>query len=254
MYSGVVKLGISKATASNANIFKLGLVTGPFIGFAACFAMTVEGACQGIQCLNPGLSKLIYSMIFPMGMLMTTITGGELFTGNTLTTTTAWIEGKIKLIDLLKSWTISYVSNLLGSVLFAALVMKADILPRYSLPLSIAYAKVALPFDVVFIRSVLCNWLVSMAVYMSSGCLSMTGKAIAIWFPICAFVYIGLEHSVANMFLIPFGMMSGADITVSQFLMKNLVPVTLGNLVGAILFVITPYATSFGTWLQKHKR
>ena len=89
---------------------------------------------------------------------------------------------------------------------------------------------------------------------MSSGCLSMTGKAISIWFPICAFVFLGLEHSVANMFLIPFGMMNGADVTVSQYLFKNLIPVTLGNIVGAILCAMAPFGTSFGNWLENYKR
>jgi formate/nitrite transporter FocA (FNT family) len=79
----------------------------------------------------------------------------------------------------------------------------------------------------------------------------MTGKMVAIWFPICAFVTMGLEHSVANMFFIPLGMMNGAKVSISQFLLQNLLPVTLGNIVGAILCVMAPYGTSFGKWLNK---
>jgi len=252
IYTGAVKLGASKASASAAKIFRLGLISGAHIGFGAYLAMSVGGAIPGIQQTNPGLAKLIYGAVFPLGLMMTSITGAELFTGNTALVSAAWVERQIKLKDLLKSWSVSYIANFIGSILFAALIMRARILSSSQLPLNIALAKVALPFDVAFTRAILCNWLVCMAVYMASGCLSMTGKMVTIWFPICAFVTVGLEHSVANMFFIPLGMMFGADITISQFLMKNLLPVTLGNIVGAVLCVMAPFGTSFGNWFRNH--
>jgi formate/nitrite transporter len=238
-----------KAAYSVGKIFRLGLISGAHIGFGAYLALTVGGNIPGIQAANPGLAKLIYGAVFPLGLMMTAITGGELFTGNTAIVTTAWVEGKVKFQDLFKSWTVSYIANFIGSVLFAALVFKAGTLSTVTLPLTVAATKVGLPFGVCFVRSVLCNWLVCMAVYMQSGCLSMTGKMIAMWFPIMAFVTLGLEHSVANMFFIPLAMMSGAKITMSQFLLNNILPVTLGNIVGAILCMMTPYGTSFGNWL-----
>jgi formate/nitrite transporter FocA (FNT family) len=158
MYTGAVNLGSLKASTSAANILRLGLITGAFIGFGACFAMTVTGSCPTIQQADPGLNSMIYASLFPMGMMMTTITGGELFTGNTALVFTAWAERRIKLKNLLKSWSLSYVANFFGSIIFAALIMKSGILATNSLPFSIATAKVALPFDVAFTRAILCNW------------------------------------------------------------------------------------------------
>ena len=102
-----------------------------------------------------------------------------------------------------------------------------------------------------FVRGILCNWLVCMAVYMASGCASMVGKMTAVWFPISAFIALGLDHSVANMFIIPLGMLRGAEITVGQFLMKNLIPVTLGNIVGGALCVMAPFGSTMGKWFKK---
>jgi formate/nitrite transporter FocA (FNT family) len=158
MYTGAVKLGTLKAGAPAAKIFRLGLISGAHIGFGAMLAMTVGGAIPGIQQANPGLAKLIYGAVFPLGLMMTSITGGELFTGNAALVSAAFAEGQIKFKDLLKSWSISYMANFIGSILFAALVVKSGILTASSLPLSIATAKVALPFDVAFTRAILCNW------------------------------------------------------------------------------------------------
>ena len=141
---------------------------------------------------------------------------------------------------------------------------------------AIATAKCSLPFDVAFVRGILCNWLVCMAVYMASGCASLAGKMVAVWFPISAFVALGLDHSVANMFIvsyfmqeliihllsylifthltifcqykIPLGMMRGAQITMGEFITKNLIPVTLGNIVGGALCVMGIYGTAYGKW------
>jgi formate/nitrite transporter FocA (FNT family) len=90
-----------------------------------------------------------------------------------------------------------------------------------------------------------------MAVYMASGCSTMIGKMTAVWFPISAFVALGLDHSVANMFIIPLGMLRGAEITVGQMFLKNLIPVTLGNIVGGALCVMAPFGSAFGKWGKK---
>lgn len=89
---------------------------------------------------------------------------------------------------------------------------------------------------------------------MASGCSSMIGKMTAVWFPISAFVALGLDHSIANMFIIPLGMMRGAEITVGQFLIKNLIPVTLGNIVGGALCVMMPFGSTFGKWFEQKKK
>lgn len=187
----------------------------------------------------------------PFGLIMTLVTGGELFTGNTALGFAAYKEGEISFGDLMKSWISSYMGNFVGSLLLAYLAFKSATLASSPAAAAIATAKCSLPWDVAFVRGILCNWLVCMSVYMASGCSTMVGKMTAVWFPISAFVALGLDHSVANMFIIPLGMLRGAEITMSQFIFKNLIPVTLGNIVGGALCVMAPFGTTFGGWGKK---
>jgi formate/nitrite transporter len=252
LYQGAVAAGTAKATAPWDKIFKLGVVSGCHIAFGAYLALTVGGACPGIAADNPGLQKMILGAFgLPFGLIMTLVTGGELFTGNTALVTAARMEGKIETKDLIKNWISSYAGNFVGSLILAYLAFKTGTLGSSPAAVAVATAKSNLAFDVAFVRGILCNWLVCMAVYMASGCTSLIGKMTAVWFPISAFVALGLDHSVANMFIIPLGMLRGADITIGQFLMKNLIPVTLGNIVGGAACVMAPFGSSFGGWFKK---
>jgi len=252
LYDGAVAAGAAKASASWSKIFKLGIVSGAHIGFGSYLAITVGGACPGLAQTNPGLQKMIFgSFGLPFGLIMTLVTGGELFTGNTALVTAAVKEGKATYKDLTKSWVASYFGNFVGSLILAYLAFKSGTLGNTPASVAIATAKCSLDFDVAFVRGILCNWLVCMAVYMASGCATMVGKMTAVWFPISAFVALGLDHSVANMFIIPLGIMRGAEITIGQMLMKNLIPVTLGNIVGGAIMCMMPYGVSFGKWFKK---
>ena len=181
---------------------------------------------------------------------MTLVTGGELFTGNTALVTASAVEGKTSTGDLIKNWVASYAGNFVGSLFLAYLAFKSGTLGNAPASAAIATAKCSLPFSTAFVRGILCNWLVCMAVYMASGCASLAGKMVAVWFPISAFVALGLEHSVANMFIIPLGMFRGANVSIMDFLTKNLLPVTLGNIVGGALCVMGLYGTTFGNWFK----
>lgn len=252
LYEGAVAAGAAKASAPASKIFKLSVVSGCHIAFGAYLALTVGGACPQLAAANPGLQKIILGAFgLPFGLIMTLVTGGELFTGNTALVGAAYAEGKTSGSDLMKSWTVSYIGNFVGSLLLAYLAFKSQTLGSGPAAVAVATAKCSLPFEVAFIRGILCNWLVCMAVYMASGCSSMIGKMTAVWFPISAFVALGLDHSVANMFMIPLGILRGADITVKTFLLKNLIPVTLGNIVGGMLCVMGPYGSAFGNWGKK---
>jgi formate transporter len=189
----------------------------------------------------------------PFGLIMTLVTGAELFTGNTALVTAAKQEGKITYKDLAKNWIASYLGNFVGSILLAYLAFKSGTLGAAPGAVNTALAKCSMAWDVAFVRGILCNWLVCQAVYMASGCSSMIGKMTAVWFPISAFVALGLDHSVANMFIIPLGMLRGAEITFAQMFVKNLIPVTLGNIVGGALCVVAPYGMTFGNWFKKNK-
>lgn len=252
LYQGAVAAGAAKASAPFGKIFKLGIASGCHIAFGAYLALTVGGACPGIAAQNPGLQKIILGAFgLPFGLIMTLVTGGELFTGNTALVTAAKMEGKTSTSNLIKNWTASYLGNFVGSLFLAYMAFKSGTLGNGPAAAAVATAKCNLAFDVAFTRGVLCNWLVCMAVYMASGCSSMIGKMTAVWFPISAFVALGLDHSVANMFMIPLGILRGADITIKQFLLKNLLPVTLGNIVGGALCVMAPYGMSYGKWFDK---
>jgi len=252
LYAGAVAAGAAKASAPAEKIFTLGIVSGAHIAFGAFLALSVGGACPEIAAANPGLQKIIFGAFgLPFGLIMTLVTGAELFTGNTALVTAARMEGKITTKDLMKSWVSSYLGNFVGSLLLAYLAFNGGTLGNGPAAAAIATAKCGLPFKVAFIRGIMCNWLVCMAVYMASGCSSMIGKMTAVWFPISAFVALGLDHSVANMFLIPLGMMRGAEVTIADMFIKNLIPVTLGNIVGGAACVMAPYGKTFGSWFSK---
>jgi len=254
LYAGAVAAGVAKASKSWADIFTLGIASGCHIAFGAYLALAVGGACPGIAAENPGLQKIIFGAFgLPFGLIMTLVSGGELFTGNTALVGAAAMEGKVSAKDLAKNWIASYAGNFVGSLLLAYLAFKSGTLGNGPASVALATAKSSLPFDVAFVRGILCNWLVCMAVYMASGASSLAGKMVAVWFPISAFVALGLDHSIANMFIIPLGIMRGADITYKTMIVKNLIPVTLGNIVGGLLCVMAPFGTTMGGWFKEKK-
>jgi formate transporter len=251
LYQGAVALGTAKASAPFGKIFNLGVVSGAHIGFGIWLAMAVGGACPGIAATNPGLQKIVMGAFgLPFGLIMTLVSGGELFTGNTALVAAAYMEGKIDGKALAKSWVASYLGNFVGSVLLAYMAFYSGTLGAAPGAVMAATGKVSARFSVSLVRGILANWLVCMAVYMASGCSSMIGKMTAVWFPVSAFVALGLEHSVANMCLIPLGMMRGAEISVAQLFVKNLIPVSLGNIIGGAVCVMAPFGMSFGTWFR----
>ena len=206
------------------------------------------GAFPGLAATNPGLQNIVKGAFgLPFGLMMTLVTGAELFTGNTALVTAAVLEKKASLKQLVKSWTVSYSGNLVGSILLAAMVATGGTLgPLGGASVGTAVAKTSMAFKTAFFRGILCNWLVCMAVYMASFAKDLPGKMVAIWFPISAFIALGLEHSVANMFIIPLGIMSGAAVSWNTFFLKNLLPVTLGNIVGGAVFVASAFSYTYG--------
>ena len=252
LYQGAVAAGAAKASAPFGKIFKLGVVSGAHIAFGAYLMLSVGGACPGIAASNPGLQKIILgSFGLPFGLMMTLVTGGELFTGNTALVTAAVMEGKTTKGNLVKSWVASYLGNFVGSLILAYLAFQSGTLGSAPGAVAVATAKCSLPWMTAFVRGILCNWLVCMAVYMASGCTALASKIVAIYFPISAFVALGLDHSVANMFLIPLGMLRGAEISIAQMFSASLIPVTLGNILGGAICVMAPFGLSFGGWGKK---
>ena len=219
--------GVAKAALPVGKLFMLGLLAGAFIAFGAMwFTVTMTGNMLGF-----GPARLLGGAAFSLGLILVVIAGAELFTGNNLIVM-AWADGRVSLSRLLRNWTIVYLANFIGAVGETAA--------------KIAAGKVALPFAEAFFRGVLCNALVCLAVWLSMAAHSVSGKAIVIVFPIAAFVALGFEHSIANMYFIPVAMMHGAEGITLAGLAGNLVPVTLGNIVGGGGFVALVYWVIYG--------
>jgi formate/nitrite transporter len=240
-------VGVTKANGNIWTISLLGILAGLFIGLGAMFCTLVTTDIQ----IGFGLTKLVGGIVFSLGLILVVVAGAELFTGNALMVGSR-ASGKIRLSQLFKNWGIVYFTNLIGSLLLVVVVFYSQFwtLDGFKVgvnALSIANAKVNLAFWPAFARGILCNALVCLAVWLCFSARSTVDKIFAILFPITAFVACGFEHSVANMYFIPMGIaMAGqakvlevAGLSASQVahlnlggFIGNLVPVTLGNIVG----------------------
>ena len=256
------KVITGKADYSKTKMFTLAIAAGAFIAFGAQVSLTVM---TGDSNMGWGFTKLIGAMTFATGLMLVTLTGAELFTGNVMMTF-AVLEKKISLMKLLRSWTVVYIANFVGSILVAALVYFAGMGHNGGDAVGVtamqtALGKLNLSFVEAFCRGILCNWLVCLAIFMASTSKRVIGKIFAIFFPIMTFVASGYEHSIANMFFIPNGILmkhfptivaaSGltpdqlAVMTWKNFFVHNLIPVTLGNIVGAFVFVVLLFWTAY---------
>ncbi len=248
---------VAKTQASALKLTILGIFAGVYIGFGAELAIMVTHDMAGF--LGVGMAKLIGGAVFSVGLMLVVIAGAELFTGNNLIFL-AVLDRQVSVNRLLRNWTIVYFANLVGSLLLVLLMYwsglwKTDGGLVGAKALAIANGKVNLTFLQAFARGIMCNWLVCLAVWMAVSARTVIGKVWAIFFPIMAFVASGFEHSVANMFFIPMGLvMKGqtaivttagladklSHLTIGGMVM-NLIPVTLGNIIGGAFFVATLY-------------
>ncbi len=252
----VEKAGISKGNKDFFSTFTLATMAGIFIALGAAFFTYVIHDST----LSVGLTKLIGGFVFSLGLILVIITGAELFTGNNLIVM-AFISRKISLGQLLRNWGIVFVGNLVGSLIIVFLIL----LTGQSIAgggtvgvtaLMIANGKVNLTFLEAVSKGILCNILVCLAVYLCFSGRSVTDKILAILFPITAFVALGFEHSIANMYFIPVGLLLKhspqvlaatqeilgeipdlSNLTIYGFIVNNLLPVTFGNIIGGTFFV-----------------
>jgi formate/nitrite transporter len=230
--------GVAKARLPLVSQLTLGVLAGGFIGLGALFFTVVTSDAS----LSFAVSRVLGGVAFSLGLILVAVAGAELFTGNNLLVM-AWAGRRITTAELFRNWFIIYLANFLGAFGLVLLVLWSN---QWRLngdavgitAVKIAAAKTALPFWEAFFRGVLCNILVCLAVWLALAGRSVSDKILAIVFPISAFVAAGFEHSVANMYFIPLGILvqsqiSAPDLTVSWAgLILNLIPVTLGNIVG----------------------
>lgn len=234
-----IDAGVGKTKLSIMKMIILGIFAGVFIGFGGQGAITIG---QTYASIDVGMSKFVFAAAFPVGLMLVVICGAELFTGNNLMVL-GCLNCNYKVKDLLRNWVTVYLANFVGSVILALLVANSGLMTGAAAEkaIGIANAKVAIPFGAAVIRGILCNMLVVLAVWMATGARDIIGKIFSCWFPIMLFVLCGYEHSVANMYFAPLGMFLGAPITWSQIWLNNLLPVTIGNIIGGALIVPLSY-------------
>lgn len=228
----------------------LAFLGGAYIALGGLLAIVIGGGVPGIAAANPGISKFLMGSAFPVGLMLVAIAGGELFTGNTAYFIPPVASGKLPISSMLKNWGLVYLGNFFGAIFVAYFVgyltgtLTAE--PWKQFTLHIAEVKTTAPFYKVFFKGMACNWFVAIAMWLAYASNHISGKILGIWFPIMAFVAMGFEHCVANMFFIPSAMLLGAPITWGDFIVNNLIPATLGNIAGGSILVGGLYWYAYG--------
>jgi formate transporter FocA len=242
---------------STLRTFVLAVLAGAFIALGAMFATTVVAGAA--DALPFGVARLLAGLVFCLGLILVVVAGAELFTGNNLIAM-AWAERRVSAARLLRNWTIVYAGNLIGALATVVIVFAGG---QYEFgdgaigtsALAIADTKSGLGFGQAIALGMMCNALVCLAVWLTYSARSVTDKILAVIFPITAFVAAGFEHSVANMFFLPMGLLirdqgsseffaaSGVDpgdypdLTLPNAIVDNLIPVTIGNIIGGSVMV-----------------
>jgi formate/nitrite transporter len=258
-------VGVGKATSPWLTVFVLGILAGAYIGFGGLLSTSVTfdlAAKVGI-----GLTKIVAGSAFSLGLMLVVIAGAELFTGNNLMISSVMAR-EITFGTMMKRWGVVYIANFIGSILLAFIFYFSGLWKTGGgvlgdAAVGIAFKKVSLDFGEALVRGIGCNWLVCLAVWMALAARQTIGKIFAIFFPIMGFVAIGFEHCVANMYFIPSGIFLNSWAGIAppagfspealgwvSFLWKNLLPVTIGNIIGGAVFVGMSY---WGAYLRPTK-
>jgi formate transporter FocA len=255
------QIGVKKANQDATNMFVLAVLAGAFVALGAIFSTTVTAGANAV--LPYGIIRLLFGLVFTLGLILVIVGGAELFTGNNMIVM-AWASRKVSLRSLLRNWLIVFAGNFVGSVLTALVIFESG---QYAFSggvvgasaLTIANAKVNLDFGQAIALGMLCNGLVCLAIWLTYSARTTTDRILCIIPPISGFAAAGFEHSVANMYFIPVGLLirqfapsafwtsigkTAADfpnLTITQFLLGNLLPVTIGNIIGGSLLVGAVY-------------
>lgn len=252
--------GTTKINKKPATTFLLAMTAGAFIAIAFVFYTT---AMTGTADMAWGISHLIGGIAFSLGLILVVVCGGDLFT-STVLTTLAKMNKRVSWFQMFRNWGIVYAGNMVGASIFVLLIWNAGVYLNAGgnwghTVLNIAQHKIHHSFTEAVTLGILCNIMVCLAVWMTYACRTVADKFLVLVLPVAMFVATGFEHSVANMFMIPLGIVvkssasvefwniigvsreAFADLTVSNYLLKNLIPVTLGNIIGGGVFVALTY-------------
>ena len=249
--SSLVEAGLVKARLSGLDLLIRASLAGAYLAFVTSMAFLV-GAQTG--------QFVVGALLFPAGFALIVVLGLELLTGNLAVVPVALFAGRIGWGAVLRNWGLVFLGNLLGSLIYALLFWIAateaghttggligDKLRALAVAKTTAYEAFGLAgLLTVFVKAILCNWMVSLGSVMALASTSTVGKILGAWLPIFIFVSQGFEHSVVNMFAIPVGMMLGAPVTTTDWWLWNEIPVTIGNAVGAFVFTAAAFYATFG--------
>jgi len=239
--SAISDIGTKKANAGLFELFIFGVLAGIYIAFGGNVATAVLSGGT----LDAGFARFLAGSVFSVGLMLVLIPGSELFTGNILMAV-GFIYRKYSLVKVLRNWLVVYAGNLVGAIVISWLVFRSGqliaagtVTPIGTVAVAIGETKMRLGFTEALCRGILCNMLVCLAVIMCIASKTITGKILGIYFPIMTFVASGFEHSVANMYFLPVALMTKGEFIPRFFAMfNNLIPVTLGNIIGGLLIVV----------------
>jgi formate transporter len=258
-------VGVAKATSPWLTVFVLGILAGAYIGFGGFLTTTVTFDMAAK--FGTGFTKLMAGAAFSVGLMLVVIAGAELFTGNTLMVSSV-MSREISFGMMVKRWALVFIANFIGALLVTLIFFYSGLWKTADgalgvAAIKVAYTKVNLTFTEALWRGIGCNWLVCLAVWMALAARQTIGKIFAIFFPIMCFVALGFEHCIANMYFIPTGILfvhwaqlpaiHGVDLSTLNwinFFWKNLLPVTLGNIIGGVVFVGMSY---WGAYIRPTK-
>lgn len=239
--SSTLAIGMAKAKLPAARLLILAIQAGAFVAFGGVMSIIVGFGFPEVTSANPSMQRLLSGMVFPIGLILVVVLGAELFTGNNALLVPALMKRHCSGRDVVRNWALVYVGNFIGALLFAWLLVYSVGLtaasPYHDAIVGMAEKKVTMPWLTCFLKGVGANWCVCLAVWLALAGHNLVEKSLGCFLPVMAFVVLGYEHCIANMFFIPLGMMEGAAVTPWQFVWANLVPATLGNIAGGALLV-----------------
>lgn len=239
--NATLAIGRNKTTLPLSRLMIQAIQAGAFIALGGVLSLIVGFGFPEITAANPSMQKLLSGMVFPIGLILVVVLGAELFTGNNALLVPAFMKRHYGAWPVVRNWTLVYFGNLVGALLFTYFMVYAVGLtaadPYHGAIVRMAEAKVSMSWGVCFLKGIGANWCVCLAVWLALAGHNLTEKALGCFLPVMAFVALGYEHCIANMFFIPLGMMEGADVSIVQFVTANLIPATAGNIAGGALLV-----------------
>ncbi|MDE5662621.1 MAG: formate/nitrite transporter family protein [Muribaculaceae bacterium] len=237
----VARVKVDNTVAHPWRLFVAAVAAGVFIAMGGILSLTVGFGMPGVAAANPAVAKLLAGCMFPIGLILVVVLGAELFTGNNAMLVPAYMQRHYGVGAVLANWTLVYLGNFVGALGFTWLLVylpgltAAD--PWHAAICSIGEAKISMPWFTVLLKGIGANWFVCLGVWLALAGGSLLEKAFGCWLPVMAFVALGYEHCIANMFYLPLAMMEGAAVPVADALWCNLLPATIGNIIGGAIFV-----------------